>query len=124
MQLIDLLTLTTITVLKLSPKKALLCGGLNPGCLVSPGVSLTATLTIGRFMDHYPCEIRRSPVSIPAWMYRSLGKLCFFSVSPRPTRLILEACHLPKDIGCGVEVSRQNQKEKGPGHSPGCAQDM
>jgi hypothetical protein len=49
MQLIDLLTLMITKILTRSPIKAFTCGGPNPGRLVSPGVGLTATFTVGRF---------------------------------------------------------------------------
>jgi hypothetical protein len=77
MQLIDLLTLMITEILTHSPIKALTCGGPNPGRLVSPGVGLTTTLTVCRFIDQL-CENHRSQVSISSLMHRSLGKLHFF----------------------------------------------
>jgi hypothetical protein len=95
MQLIDLQTLMITKILTILPIKAFLCGGPNPGLLVSTGVGLTATLTVGHFIDQQLCENHRSPMSISSLMNRSLGKLCFFKVSTIPSRVIPEVCHLP-----------------------------
>jgi hypothetical protein len=72
MQLIDLLTLMITKILTRLPIKAFLCGVPNPGLLVSPGVGLTATLTVGRFIDQLR-ENHRSQMCITSLMNRSLG---------------------------------------------------
>jgi hypothetical protein len=69
MQLIDLLTLMITKILTGSPIKAFMCGGPSPGHLVSPGVGLTATITVGRF------AFSSVGAAVPKWLHllRQLG---------------------------------------------------